>query len=316
MKMKAELEGLRRNEPLAPHTSLKVGGPAELFVTLRRTEEAAAVLGWAREQQFGCRWIGGGSNLLVADAGMAGLAARFLGDEIEPPDEESRLVISGAGRSFPYLARALARAGWSGLEWAANVPGTVGGAVVNNAGAFGSSVAETLEWAEIVAGEGQLERLPAEKLGYAYRTSRLKRGELQPALVARAAFRVWPASPGQAVARVREYQLQRTATQPRQLSAGSVFANPPGDHAGRLIEAAGLKGRRLGGAQISEQHANFIVNLGDATADDVYQLARLVQQEVWGQHGCWLSPEIELLGSWTGAERSALFASPPPAATP
>jgi UDP-N-acetylmuramate dehydrogenase len=162
-----------------------------------------------------------------------------------------------------------------------------------------------------VSAEGKIECLPAEKLGYSYRTSRLKRGELQSAVVVRAAFRVGPASPDEAVARVREYQRQRTATQPRQLSAGSVFANPPGDHAGRLIEAAGLKGRRLGRAQVSDQHANFIVNLGGATAGDVYRLARLVQQEVWQQHGCWLTPEIELLGSWTGAERSALTASPP-----
>jgi UDP-N-acetylmuramate dehydrogenase len=309
-----QLPGLKQNEPLAPYTSLKVGGAAELFVAVRRIDEAEAVLRWAAEHKVDCRWLGGGSNLLVAEAGVPGLAARFLEGEMELPTEDEGEVVSGAGRSFPNLARALARAGWSGLEWASNVPGTVGGAVANNAGAFGSCVAETLAWAEVLHTNGQVERLTVERLGYDYRTSRLKRGELGGSLVVKAAFRVSRAPADDALARVYQFQQLRTATQPRQLSAGSVFANPPGDYAGRLIESVGLKGHRLGGAQLSDQHANFVVNLGGATASDVYQLARLAQEQVWRQTGCWLTPEIELIGRWTPAERAAL-AGPPEAAS-
>jgi UDP-N-acetylmuramate dehydrogenase len=186
------------------------------------------------------------------------------------------------------------------------VPGTVGGAVVNNAGAFGSCVVNDLAWAELLQPDGYQVRLLACELVYDYRTSRLKRGELGSALVVRAAFRVRQIDPEQAVSLIRQFQQQRTATQPRQLSAGSVFANPPGDYAGRLIELAGLKGRRMGGAQISPQHANFIVNLGHATAADVYALIRLAQEAVWREHGCWLRPEIELVGRWGEQERAAL----------
>lgn len=296
---------LRRDVPLAAYTSLKVGGRADHFVEARTPEEAAAVLGWAAERGLPCRWIGGGSNLLVADAGLAGLAGRYLADQYAAPRGEEGEVVAEAGRSLPNLARALARSGWSGLEWAANVPGTVGGAVVNNAGAFGSSVAERLAWAELLLAPGRRERLAAEDLAYAYRTSRLKRGELGPSLVLRAAFRVQRAPDGQAQVLVRALQARRTATQPRQLSAGSVFANPPGDYAGRLIEAAGLKGHAVGRAQISPQHANFIVNLGGATAADVFALLRMAQDEVWRRFERWLSPEIELVGRWDEAQRAA-----------
>jgi UDP-N-acetylmuramate dehydrogenase len=305
--MKAgEPRELRRSEPLAGHTSLKVGGPADVFAVARDASQAANIMRWALEQGLPCRWLGGGSNLLVADPGIEGLAARFVGDDLEPPPSQAGLAVSGAGRPIANLARRLARAGCSGLEWAANVPGSVGGAVVNNAGAFGCCVAECLAWTEVAEPDGKLKQLHPSQLGYSYRTSVLKRGELGAVVVTRAAFRVRPAQPEQAVALVREFQQQRSATQPRQLSAGSVFANPPSDYAGRLIEAAGLKGHRLGGAQISAQHANFIVNRGAARASDVYQLARLVQDEVWRQFGCWLQPEIELIGRWQPGELAAL----------
>src|SRR5262249_46426932 len=150
-----------------------VGGPARLFAEARQPDEAAAVLRWAAREGVACRWLGGGSNLLVADGGFPGLAARYLGDEQVLPGGEAGEVGSGAGGTFANLARALARAGWSGLEWAATVPGTVGGAVVNNAGAFGSCVAECLAWAELVGVDGRIERLTAGDLDYTYRTSRL-----------------------------------------------------------------------------------------------------------------------------------------------
>lgn len=301
-----EPPGLGRFEPLGRYTSLKVGGPADCLAVARGADEATAVMRWAQEQRLACRWVGGGSNLLVADAGLEGVAARFTGAELQLPIGEAGLAVCGAGRLFSSLARGLAGAGWSGLEWAANVPGTVGGAVVNNAGAFESCVAECLAWAEIVRPDGTLEQLGTDELGYAYRTSFLKRAELGTVAVTRAAFRVGRTEPGKALARVREHQQRRNATQPRQHSAGSVFANPSGDYAGRLIEATGLKAHRVGGAQISAQHANFIVNRGGARASEVYQLVRLAQDAVWRQFGFWLRPEIELIGRWEPGELAAL----------
>jgi UDP-N-acetylmuramate dehydrogenase len=292
---------------LSPHSSLKIGGSADFFGLVRSADQALDLWRWAEAEGLTLRWLGGGSNLLIAEAGFRGLVARFGEDQVEPIADG--LVVSGAGASFSGLARQLARGGWSGLEWAATVPGLVGGAVVNNAGAFGSSVAEGLAWAEVLDRHGRRQRLSPTDLAYAYRSSLLKRGELE-ALVLRAAFRVRPAPAADAVAQVAEFQRQRSATQPRQLSVGSVFANPPGDFAGRLIEAAGLKGCRRGGAQISEQHANFIVNLGQARAEAVFELARLAQSEVFTRFGRWLRPELELFGAWSAEQRAALTDPP------
>jgi UDP-N-acetylmuramate dehydrogenase len=300
------ISGLQREVRLAPYTSLKVGGPADFFITARNPEQASRVLRWSIDRRLECRWIGGGSNLLVSDEGFEGLAARYLDDELHWPSDAEPLVVSGAGRSFLSLARQLARKGWGGQEWASTVPGTVGGAVVNNAGAFGSCVAEALSWADVVRPDGRRERLTLAELAYGYRASRLKLRQLGQLVVVQAAFRVHRDSPTAAEARFREFERYRTATQPRRLSAGSVFANPTGDFAGRLIQEAGLKGQRLGRAEISSQHANFIVNHGGASARDVYGLMRRAQDAVWSRFGCWLKPEIELLGRWSGTDQRAL----------
>ena len=304
--MPAELElpaGVRRGERLASFTSLKVGGPIDLLFEARVAEQARRVSQWAEAQGLSIRWIGGGSNLLAADGGCRGVVGRYLAAAVEI--FENGLVVCEAGCPLSGLARQLARAGWGGLEWAATIPGTVGGAVVNNAGAFGSSVEENLAWAELLDARGGVRRLSASDLAYAYRASALKRRE-RAGLVLRAAFRVRPVSAAEATARVEALQRQRTATQPRQLSAGSVFANPDGDFAGRLIEAAGLKGGCQGRAQISPIHANFIVNQGGALASDVYELVRLAQRCVYERCGVWLRPEIELFGEWTAEQRAAL----------
>lgn len=305
----SEPSGLQRRVRLAPLTSLKVGGEADYYLVTRSVAEALAAMRWALARGLACRWIGGGSNLLIADEGLDGLAARYLGSAVEVIDQA--VVIAEAGQPFASLARRLARDGWGGLEWAANVPGTVGGAVVNNAGAYGACVADRLLWADVLRPDGRIERFDPLALGYSYRSSVLKQGRLWPALVVRAAFRLQRTSAAEATARVRELQAQRTASQPRQLSAGSVFANPPGDYAGRLIEAAGLKGQRLGRAEISRHHANFIVNLGGACAREVYELMRLAQNAVWERFGIWLRPEIELLGRWSAADRAALLGPGP-----
>lgn len=303
---------LSHSEPLARHTSLKVGGPADLFVLARSFEQAIHALATASNRGLPVHVIGGGSNLLPADTGIDGLVIKYAGDthEVQVHGDEA-VVLAEAGCKFAGLARRLAREGWGGLEWAVNVPGTVGGAAVNNAGAFGGHIAEQLIAVEIADTSGHRFRLARDKLDYGYRTSGLKRREFGPTIVLRADLALRRDDPTALRETVAQNQGLRTRTQPRQLSAGSVFANPEGDYSGRLIEAAGLKGARQGGAQISPQHANFIVNLGGATASDVYHLMRLAQETVWQQNGIWLCPEIELIGRWT-AERLAGLRGPSP----
>lgn len=298
---------VERHVCLAPHTSLRVGGYADWFLLARSAHEMAEGLRWAAERRVEVRTIGGGSNLLVADAGVDGLVIKtaFAKTVVEDRDGEPVLVAE-AGANLANQARRLAKQDLGGLEWAANVPGTVGGAAVNNAGAFGGDTASSLLALTLVDAAGQRTRLRPEALGYAYRTSVLKRRELGDVAVETVELRLQPTEPGGADARVRDFNAQRMRTQPRILSAGSVFANPLGTFSGKLIEEAGLKGTSVGRAQVSEQHANFIVNPGGATARDVYALMRRAQDTVFDQTAIWLHTEIELLGRWTSEERAAL----------
>ncbi|MCC7106179.1 MAG: UDP-N-acetylmuramate dehydrogenase [Chloroflexi bacterium] len=310
MSVRLELPaGIRHGLSLRTISSLKVGGAAEYLLATADWNAIHAGMAWAARESQQTTFVGGASNLLVSDDGVAGLVVRTLAKKVDWPDDSQSRVVAESGASFPALARALARRGWAGLEWAANVPGTVGGAVVNNAGAFGSSVAEHLLWVEVLGPAG-VRRLSATDLDYAYRTSRLKRHELGLVCVVRAAFAVRADAPEATRRRVQAFQELRTTTQPREHSVGSVFANPEGDFAGRLIEACGLKSAVQGGAAVSSQHANFIVNRGNATARDVYVLMRHLQQTVWQETGVWLRPEVELIGRWTAEERAALYYAP------
>jgi UDP-N-acetylmuramate dehydrogenase len=294
--------------PLARYTSLRVGGPARQFLAGTDLTALARLLDAAAQDAVPTLVLGGGSNLLIADEGFDGVVVKYTatGYRIETEPGGGLLVRAVAGVNLSNLARRLAREGLGTLEWAANVPGTVGGAVVNNAGAFGGCTADHLTDAEIVGTDGVIRSVGAGELEYAYRDSILKRGALGPVIVRSARLRVQRADPQVATGRILELQEQRTASQPRQLSAGSIFANPPGDYAGRLIEAVGLKGERRGGAEISAHHANFIVNTGSATARDVVALIRLAQEAVWGQFGIWLQPEVQPVGEWDPAELRAL----------
>jgi UDP-N-acetylmuramate dehydrogenase len=292
---------------LAPHTSLRVGGLVDYFVEAKSGRELAEGLGWARERGLPVRVIGGGSNLLVSEAGVDGLVIKAANTQFTLGERDGTPVLTAeAGANFANLARRLAKQGFGGLEWAANVPGTVGGAVVNNAGAFGGDTAACLIGATLVEADGRRVRLEAEDLAYAYRTSVLKRRELGDVAVEVVELRLITSTPSVADGQVKQFNAQRMRSQPRILSAGSVFANPEGTFAGKLIEDAGLKGTRVGGAQISEQHANFIVNPGGATARDVYALMRQTQDVVHSQTGIWLRPEIELLGRWSREQREGL----------
>lgn len=294
---------------LAAFTSLRVGGAAEYGLRAASAEQVTAGLAWARERGLAVRVIGGGSNLLIADEGVAGLVIRCeqAGWTIEEHGEGEVIVRAEAGVTLANMARRLAKSGVGGLEWAANVPGTVGGATVNNAGAFGGDLASCLVDADLVESSGRLITLGPDDLRYAYRSSVLKERRLGDVAVVRVRLKARRTTPEQADGRVKEFNAQRMRSQPRISSAGSVFANPEGTFAGKLIEEAGLKGARRGGAEISQQHANFIVVPVRATARDVYALMRHVQDVVYARSGVWLRPEIELLGRWTDADRAALM---------
>lgn len=291
---------LQEQVPLAGFTAARVGGPADALVEVATTEELvqAVQLLWKLDAPFII--IGGGSNVLVSDAGVRQvmlinrnrLTAGYRFDQ----DAPRPTVWAEAGVAIGTLARQAALRGLAGLEWAAGIPGTVGGAVVGNAGAHGGDMAGYLIVAEILHHHGQ-EYWPVEKFAYGYRSSALKRG-IGEAIVLNATLRLEHSSPQAVQERMDTFLAHRRRTQPPGASMGSMFKNPPGDFAGRLIEAAGLKGARLGQAQISSLHANFFVNLGGATAADIYALIQRARQEVTEKYGVELELEIELVGDW------------------
>jgi UDP-N-acetylmuramate dehydrogenase len=255
----------------------------------------------ARHAGVPCRVIGGGSNILVADEGIEGIVVLNRANQYELREQGTGfLLVAESGASLPRLAGEVARQGAAGLEWGVGIPGTVGGAVVQNAGAWGTETKDRLLSIEyLVPGEGELKQVGVEELGMRYRGSALLDAppEGRP-VVARAWFRLYRDDPEAIAARNSQYRGERTATQPRAASGGSTFRNPPGDYAGRLLEAAGLKGYRMGGARFSEKHANFIVNEGDATATSIRSLIEYGQELVYKRSGVCLEPEIELVGRW------------------
>jgi UDP-N-acetylmuramate dehydrogenase len=283
---------LQQDVPLAPYTSARIGGPADFLLVVRSSVELAATAKALWEMGASFRIIGAGSNVLVADAGVREVVLlnqarqmRFSDYETEPG------VWVESGASLGVVARRAVERGWSGLEWAVTVPGTMGGAVAGNAGAHGSDMASCLLMAEILHQDGQAESWPVERLEYAYRDSWLKRHPGR-AVVLSATIRLSLSTPEETKARAAEFVAQRQASQP------PGARNPPGDYAGRLIEDAGLKGLRHGGAEISPLHANFFLNRGGATAADVWGLVKTVRDRVAGKSGVRLDLEIELLGDW------------------
>ena len=289
--------GLRRAVGLAEFTTWKVGGPAQWFAEPDRPEQLLELLAWALAEGIERRVIGAGSNLLVSDAGLAGLTLcnrRLQGAEI---DAGAGVIEARAGEPIPTLARRAARAGLAGLEWSVGIPGTVGGAVVMNAGAQGGCTAEVLESITVVdpARPDQPFVLQNAELDFAYRHSRLQSEAL---VVLSARFRLQAGQEPATVSQRTSANLHsRTSTQPyQQPSCGSVFRNPEPRKAGQLIEGLGLKGLSIGGAQVSPIHANFIVNTGAATAAEIDQLIAEVQRRVAAAHGIALHPEVKRLG--------------------
>lgn len=292
----ASLPGVQRDHPLAPHTTYRIGGPADWYLEASGGWEA--LVRGCREHGVRLTLLGNGSNLLIADEGIEGLVARAADSSIAV---HGAVVHAAAGARMVKVAQAAEQAGLAGLEWALGIPGMVGGSVHNNAGCFGSDMAATVISVDGVTAAGQPATWGGDELAFSYRTSALRRGALAGGVVAAAAFQLQRGDPAEIRARMEEIGEARHRTQPVSgRSTGSVFKNPPGDHAGRLIEDAGLKGHLLGGAMVSKEHANFIINAGAAKAADVAALVRRVQKTVEERSGVRLEPEIQVLGRWPG----------------
>ena len=294
-----------RDEPLARFTTMRVGGPADLFAVAHNAFELRALVRFARGRGYPHLVLGRGSDVVISDAGVRGLVIQNRAEGSHVDDDR---YVAESGLQMMRAATETQRAGLTGLEFGLAIPGTVGGAVWANAGAHDADVAAVLETARVLDAAGEEAVLAADALGLAYRDSRFKHPPADgPAeLVVEATFRLAPADPETIKTRLDDIRRWRQAHQPLGLpSAGSVFRNPPDDSAGRLIETAGLKGMRMGGAVVSEKHANFVVNDQKGTATDVRRLMDHVRAEVARRDGVMLAFEVEFLGDWSDWEASA-----------
>ena len=290
---------VRRDEILARHVSMRVGGPADLFCEVESEAALASLVRHARGAHLPTFLLGGGTNLVVADRGIRGLTIKlargFARTEWQHEDEHGAQLVAGAAANFKKLVLEVTSRGYSGLEFGEGIPGTVGGGVLMNAGAFGGEIADVVVALRGVSAAGELVRLTRDELSFAYRRLDLPVGFVVTALE----LRVPRGEPAAIASRVADAKRKRGRHQPLgQPNAGSIFKNPRGDFAGRLIELCALKGRQIGGAQVSPQHANFIVNSGNARAADVRDLMHEVRDTVWRRRGVWLEPEVRLVGEW------------------
>ncbi len=290
---------LRTNEPLARYTSFNVGGPADLLIEARQLKELITWYRLAQKLGVPVRVIGSGTNILVADAGVRGLvivnACTSFG--FATPG----LLRAESGALLREVARWAVSRGWGGIEWAVGIPGTIGGAVVGNAGAYGGYIADVLQRTQLLRPSGEIEWVSNESLGFGYRTSALKRDHQAgrpSSVVLSVELRLYPADVRELRRRVHHVTLQREAHTPKGLCAGSMFKRTAQYPAGFLIEQAGLKGLRIGGAQVSPKHANFLMNVDNATAQDIKALIEEVQRVVWETFAQRLEPEVEFIGEW------------------
>jgi UDP-N-acetylenolpyruvoylglucosamine reductase len=288
--------GLERGYPLSRLTTVRTGGAADFFARPRELEPLVELLRWAEAQGLGVGVIGSGSNLLVADDGFHGLAIKLDGT-LAATEREGERVLCGGGARLPSAAAKTAAWGLSGLEFGINIPGTAGGAVRMNANAYGGELGRVLEWVEVATAAG-MERRGPERLGFSYRRSNLRSGEV----VARAGFRLHRADPEEIRATLARMRGMRREAQPSGIKTfGSTFKNPEderaeGRSAGQLLDAAGCRGLRVGGARFAEKHANFVENLGAATTADVLELMAAGRRRVHERFGVELEPEVQVLG--------------------
>jgi UDP-N-acetylenolpyruvoylglucosamine reductase len=288
--------GVQRDYPLARLTTVRTGGAAEFFARASTLEQLGELVGWAISEDVQVGVVGSGSNLLVADEGVRGLVVK-LDKDLAQIEIEGTRIRCGGGARLPAVAARAAQAGLTGIEFGINIPGTVGGAVRMNANAYAGELASVLEWVDVVTASGVDRRVP-DQLGFAYRRSNLAAGEI----VARASFALAPAESEGVKATLAEMRARRKAAQPSGIKTfGSTFKNPDdaraeGRTAGQLLEAAGCRGLRVGGASFSSKHANFVENHGDATTADVIALMAEGRRRVEERFGIVLEAEVQSLG--------------------
>jgi UDP-N-acetylmuramate dehydrogenase len=280
--------------PLAELTSFRIGGPADLFVNVEGETELMHAKAAAYRAGVPCFCLGAGTNLLVSDRGMRGLVVR-LGDGFGKIEIDDTKVVAGAAAAFGALVQAVVDRGLEGLEFGEGIPGTVGGGLVMNAGAFGGEIAKVVTLVHGVTEAGEALALTKDDVKFAYRRTELP----SHFIITRVDFELAHGDRERLMSRVADLHAKRASRQPRGVpNAGSIFKNPPGNFAGKLLEGAGLKGTRLGGAAFSDQHANFIVNLGGAQAAEVRALIDMARNKVKEQSGVLLEPEVRLVGDW------------------
>lgn len=283
---------VRENVTLAPYTTMRTGGPAALFAEPRNAQQLAHVHQWAQEKGLSLLILGNGSNLLIADSGFDGLVIH-LGRALSEVSVFANTLTAQAGASLAVAARAAAQASLTGLEFAAGIPGSIGGAVCMNAGAYGGEIAQVIVSARVLTPEG-VRTVSKEELSLGYRSSAVMQNGW---VVLEATFELAPGSPDEIKATMADLAARRREKQPLQYpSCGSFFKRPVGYYAGALIEQAGLKGYRVGDAQVSELHAGFVINRGHATSSEIYRLMQEVQCRVQAQFGVTLEPEVRLIG--------------------
>ena len=293
----ANVRGVREHEPLSPHSWYGIGGRARYFLPLDEDTALAELIARLTREGVPYVVIGAATNTLFAAPELPGLTIKLATSHLAI---EGNRVTASAGYLMPKLAADTAKQGRTGLEFGAGVPGMVGGSVVGNAGAFGREVKDGLVSTDVIDPQGGLQTLSVADCRFGYRDSVLK-SEKAGWVVRSATFETGEDDPSRIRERIKEVQQHRRRTQPiEKRSLGSTFKNPPGDAAGRLIDACGLKGRRIGAAQISEKHANFIVNLGGASADDVLALMAEMRNRVFERFGIELEPEVRVIGRTAG----------------
>ena len=287
---------VQENVSLAPYTSARIGGPADVLVTVKSKEELANAVELIWDNNLPYSILGGGSNVLVSDKGFRGVVVLNRAKEVKFELGDQPQVWCEAGVIVSNLAKRCASKGLSTFEWACTVPGTIGGAVYGNAGAFGSDISHNLIWAEVMTGNG-IEKFSVQHMKYGYRTSVMKRNEIKMVVLS-ALLGLKNSTVEEVSVKIAEFSERRKSTQPPGASMGSMFKNPENDHAGRLIEAADLKGTRIGNAEISKLHGNFFINHGDTKAQDVRALIQLAQKTVQEKFNVTLELEVEFIGDW------------------
>ena len=284
-------EGVKINEPMSLHTSWQVGGPADYFLNPADLDELIEIVRFRKKYSLPLYVIGNGTNLLVRDGGIRGMVVN-IGPAFCYVKQESESLLAGAGTPMTYLARSAAEMGLGGLEFCVGIPGSLGGAVIMNAGSFGGYIGERVSSVKLVTFDAEIIKLPREELSFTYRTSNL----LGRGIIVEVLLELKKADSEESIKVMEHFLSEREKRHPDLPSAGSVFRNMPGLPAGKIIEETGCKGMKAGGAEVSCKHANFIVNTGEATAADIVGLIEQVKNMVKEDCGIELLPEVKIIG--------------------